>query len=209
MHVCPQSAPVGCALAFPSRLSVVAHDGGVASRKERWVQTRRPLAAPAVLAAALLLFGCGGDDKDDAGGPNTTRFPPTAPVNNENLTEGAGACGLLTRGEVEAAVGPANPGTGVRTKTNESCTWRLRAGANQFVAVITNTPGQQAYDNARGQVEGPEELSGVGDRAFVANDTAYALKGNRLIIVEVLSSQPVAARKQAATKLIQMAVPRS
>ncbi len=169
--------------------------------------TRHYRVAAAVGAAILLLTGCSGRDK--ASPSTTTRYPPTIPVENEPLAEGAGACGLLSRAEVEEMIGPVNPGSGVRTKTSESCSWRLRSNRDQFVAVITSTPGRAAYDNAMSRVSGAEPLSGVGDRAFVVNDTAYALKGDTLVIVEVLSSQPLPARKQAAVKLLSMVVPRS
>ncbi|MFN2502988.1 MAG: hypothetical protein ABR540_01925 [Acidimicrobiales bacterium] len=162
-----------------------------------------------VVALALVATGCGDDDDAKPGPATSTRFPPTVPVNNDPLAEGEGACGLLNRGEVEATVSlPVNPGTGVRTKTNESCTWKLRSGANQFVALFASESGVPQYENAEKQLAQVEQQSGVGDRAFVAGDTAYALKGGRLVIVQVLTSQPVPARKQAALKLITGAISR-
>jgi hypothetical protein len=164
------------------------------------------IAAIGIVAAT----GCSGDNKKGASTTTVTRFPPTVPVQNEQLAEGDGACGLVNQAEVAAAVGiAADRGTGTRTKTNESCRWTLRGGTNQFVALIVTATGRQQYDQAAEALGSTaEQLSGIGDRAFVAHDTAYALQGDRLIIVQVATSQAVAARKQAATKLVTDAVGR-
>lgn len=169
------------------------------------------IAAAAVVAAvaSVAATACGGKDEKSSSTTAMTRFPPTVPVHNEQLAEGAGACGLISQADISAAVGvAANPGSGIRTKTNESCRWTLRAGSNQYVAVIVSSPGRQQYEQALKGQSATEQLSGVADQAFVAEDTAYALKGDRLILVEVSTSQPVATRKQAATDLIRGAVNR-
>lgn len=174
------------------------------------MRARVAAAATAVAMVSLAAAGCSGG-KNEKGSSTTgvTRFPPTVPVNNEELAEGNGACGLLSQGDVANAVGlPANPGSGTRTKTNESCRWTLRSGTNQFVAVIVSSAGRPQYDAAMKSVASPEQLTGVGDQAFVSGDTAYALKGDRLVIVQVATSQAVAARKQAATKLVSGAISR-
>ena len=168
------------------------------------------MATAAVAAlVSLAAVACGGGKDKSSSTTAVTRFPPTVPVQNEQLAEGAGACGLLSQGDVSSAVGlPANPGSGTRTKTNESCRWTLRSSADQFVAVIVSSSGRQQYEAAMKSLASPEPLSGVGDQAFVSGDTAYALKGDRLVIVQVTTSQAVAARKQAATKLVSGAVNR-
>jgi hypothetical protein len=163
----------------------------------------------AVVIVTAVLTGCGG--KNQKGLPSTTtRYPPTVPVQNEQLSEGNGACGLLSQSEIASTIGVAvNPGSGTRTKTNEECRWSAGSGGNQFVAVIVTNAGRPQFEQAQNQLGSQaEDLPGVGDRAFVANDTAYALKGERLVIVQVLTSQAVAARKQAATKLISGAISR-
>lgn len=170
---------------------------------------RRTLAAAALtLVMALVASGCGGGDDDEADTTTSTRFPPTVPVDNQELTEGNGVCAVLTRAEVEAAVGmPADAGRGVRTRTSESCKWQLRGG-NDSVNVIATPEGVQLYEGASTQLT-PEPLPGVGDRAFVANDTVYALKGNKLVILQVVTRQAVAARRQAAVRLMQTAITRA
>ncbi|MDQ4098133.1 MAG: hypothetical protein M3144_09730 [Actinomycetota bacterium] len=170
----------------------------------------RDAAIAATLVVTLGAAGCSDDKNEGASTTTVTRFPPTVPVQNEDIVEGDGACGLLTQAEVATAVGSAvNPGTGTRTKTNESCRWTLRTGANQFVAVILSPAGKAQYDQAAEALgSSAEQLPGIGDRAFVAHDTAYALQGERLIIVQVATSQAVPARKDAATRLVGDAVGR-
>jgi hypothetical protein len=170
----------------------------------------RTAALAAVLVVSVAATGCGDDKKETSSTTTVTRFPPTVPVQNEEIAEGAGACGLLSQSEVATAVGSAvNPGTGTRTRTNESCRWTLRTGTNQFVAVILTPTGKAQFDQAAETFGSTaEQLSGIGDRAFVANDTAYALQAERLVIVQVATSQAVAARKQAATNLVRDAMGR-
>jgi len=173
------------------------------------VSVRQLVGAGLILALAAA--GCsGGDDDDDRAQPTTTRFPPTVPVNNEQLSEGQGVCGFVNSGEVSTAVGtPVNSGTGTRTKTGESCRWTLRSNTSLFVSIILDPAGRQAFDRFRTAASrSAENLGGVGDQAFVANDTAYALKGDRLVILKVATTQPDAARKQAATRLVTTAAAR-
>jgi hypothetical protein len=171
-------------------------------------------SVPAVLAAFVLLTaGCSGDKGDEGKKTTeTTRFPPTRPVNNKELNEGQGACGLLTSGEVSTAVGlPASSGSGVETSTGESsCRWVLRVAGTQFVGLVQSVLGVEAYEERIRQLgAGVEPLPGVGDRALLLNDTAYVFKGSKMLIVQVSTSQPLAARKQAATRLAQSAVGRA
>jgi len=170
--------------------------------------TRLAATAAAVVLVGMAATGCGGKKDRAASTTTVTRFPPTVPVNNVQLSEGTGACGLLSQADVASATGiAANPGTGTRTKTNESCRWTLRAGTNQFVAVFLTPAGRQQFDQASKTFGSTAEpVPGVGDQAFVSNDTAYALKGERLVIVEVSTTQSVAARKQAAIKLVGGAI---
>ncbi len=183
---------------------------------------RQVLGAAVVLA--LVSTACsGGSDKakPEAQATTTTRFAPPLAVANEPLSEGTGACGVVNQTEVAAAVGsPANPGTGTRTKTGESCRWTLRSGSAPtsagrgaspvaFVSVILSQRGRSEFDQFR-KVAGPtaENLPGVGDQAFLTNDTGYVLKGEKFVILQVATTQSIPARKQAATRLITSAAAR-
>ncbi len=174
------------------------------------MQTRARLGAAACFVmVTVVLTGCG--DDEERSGPTTrnTRFPPPAEVENRQIREGEDSCGLLTRTEVESAAAVSvDPGIGVTTKAgNSSCAYRLRGMPTQYVGVILQTPGAPTFDNASKQLGGAAEpLPGVGERAFVASDTAYVLKGDRLLIVTVTTSQPAPARKQAAIQLARSAI---
>lgn len=97
----------------------------------------------------------------------------------------------------------------MRTKADESCSWRIQSDTNYFVGVISSMSGRQIFEHATTQFRDIEHLSGIGDRAFVANESAYSLKGDRLVIVQVVTTQPTPARKQAALTLIQAAMSRA
>jgi hypothetical protein len=130
-------------------------------------------------------------------------------VENREIREGEDACGLLSRGEVESTAGVrVNAGTGVTTKGgNSSCAYRLQTASAQYVGVIVQTGGAADFDKAAQQLgSAAEPLQGVGERAFVATDTVYALKGNRLLILTVSTTQPPPARKQAAINLSRSAI---
>jgi hypothetical protein len=168
--------------------------------------------AAALVAVALAATACSSGSKNAKGKATTTvtRYPPTVPVSVQTISEGSGACGVLNESEVAAAVGSAvNPGSGQQTKSGESCRWTFKASGSQLVAVIISPSGKKEYDSAKSTLgSAAKDLPGVGDQAFVANDTAYVMKGPRLLIVEVATSQPIATRTQEATKLATSAAGR-
>ncbi len=175
------------------------------------MHTRARLGAVASFAVLAVGLGACGDSKDAKSGPTTqnTRFPKPAEVENKSIMEGEDACGLVSRSEVESAAGTAvNPGDGVTTKAGtSSCAYRLRNNTTQYVGVVVQTPGAPNFERASQQVGGAAEpVPGVGERAFIVTDTLFALKGNRLLILTVSTSQPPAARKQAAIRLSQTAI---
>ena len=176
------------------------------------MRTRARLGAAVwVLVLAIAAGGCG-DDKDDAKSTATTRntrFPPPPEVENKPIKEGEDACGVLSRSEIESAAGvTVSPGDGVTTKGGtSSCAYRLRNNATQYIGVIVQRPGPPNFENASKQLGGSAEtVSGVGERAFVTKDTVYALKGDRLLILTVSTTQPEPSRKQAAIRLSQAAI---
>lgn len=172
---------------------------------------RIPASVVAFVALTLAAAGCGKDQAKPKTNTTVTRYPPVRPVNNKPLSEGQGACRLLNAGEVTAAVGlPASAGTGVETEDGgSSCRWVVRGSGNQFVGVIETSAGVEAYEDRVRQVSpSAESLPGVGDRGLLATDTAYVFRQGKLLILQVATTQPVAARKQAATRLAQTAVGR-
>ena len=173
---------------------------------------RRAFVSVAVIA--ILATGCGGDGKksDSKTKTTNTRYPPTVPVKNKPLAEGQGACGLLNRGEVTSAVGlNANAGTGVETGDGgSSCKWSFANSGNapQFVSILEVVKDAQAYEDRIRKSSAVEDLPGVGDRAFLAKETAYVVRGPKLIILSVTTTQAAAVRKTATTKLAQSAAGR-
>ena len=174
----------------------------------------RPLVV-ALTALAVLATGCGGDSGKKSGDKTkttTTRFPPPLPVNNKPLSEGQGACGLINRAEVSTAVGlNANAGTGVETgEGGSSCKWSFANSGStpQFVSIIEVVKDAPAYEDRIRKSSAVETLAGVGDRAFLAKETAYVVKGPKLIILSVTTTQAAAVRKTATTKLAQSAAGR-
>ena len=176
------------------------------------MHTRARLGAVAsIVVFAIALGGCGGNDDDDAASPTTrnTRFPPPPEVENRQIKEGEDACALVSRSEVESTAGiSVNPGDGVTTKGGtSSCAYRVRTNTAQYVGVIVQGAGAPSFDSASQQLGSvAESIPGVGERAFVARDTVYALKGDRLLILTVSTNQPESARKQAAIRLSQAAI---
>ena len=167
-------------------------------------------AAAWFVLLTVLVAGCG-DDSDDESAPTTgnTRFPPPRQVENKQIKEGEDACGLVSRAEVESVAGIAvNPGDGVTTKGGtSSCAYRVRDNTAQYVGVIVQPQGAGTFDNASKQLAGStESISGLGERAFLARDTVYALKGDRLLILTVSTAQPDPVRREAAIRLSQAAI---
>lgn len=157
----------------------------------------------AVVVLCLLAAGCGGNDD---GKSTTTTHEKYVPVVPEDIGEGTGACGLLTQAEVSGAVGlPADAGKGTRSAGRESCNWFLRASGRQYVGVLSLDQGAGEYDRQLSAARGVEPLTGVGDKAFAINDSVWVVMGDRLLTVQVVTTQPLATRKQQALKLAQTA----
>ena len=158
--------------------------------------------------AALILAGCGGgsDGNKAAGDDAKSRTGDTA-LRAGGAAVGHKACDLVTRAEVEAAVGsPAQaPGGG-----GETGICRYNTGGGQVLVISTSSPDNAAqFDSLKSGVGGPvESVNGLGDRAFIVKGQAYVLKGPVLVAVTVLVSQPPAKLNQAARQLAQLAVTR-
>lgn len=164
----------------------------------------------AVAVVCLAVTSCRGGGKDDSKKSKTT-VPTYVAKETTAISEGTGACGLLTQAEVSSALGlPADPGKGVATPTSGSCSWAVRTTPGQFVGVLTQAPGGDPYQQTLSTAPKPvEPLPGVGDAAFVTNETVWAFKGPVAVAVTVVTPQPLAQRKPIATKLAQMAIARA
>ncbi len=148
------------------------------------------------LCLGVALTGCGGGsgkDKKAAAKATPTTFSGDADK----------ACRLATKSDVEAAIGSTvNPGLG---SNGTVCRYELASSAAQFVSIESNESPQssQIYDLLLSGASGAENLTGVGDRAFVAGTRAVVLRGPKLTTITVGTGQPQAAVTAALKKLAQ------
>lgn len=164
------------------------------------------------IVLALLATACsgGGGDDGEPAGPTSSTFPRAQPVKpSDPVTEGSGACRLLNRAEVEAALGvPVNAGSGTEAQggTNSVCSWKLRSSTDQQVVVGVGSGSRAAFDDVLKRAGAQAER--IGSDGVVAGHTAYALSGETLIYVLVLTKQAGTLRNKAASILIRSALTR-
>lgn len=181
--------------------------------------TRRLAAAAAALALALGVGACGDDGEDGSDGDDAVPSASDPPTGTDDGGEddgggvGSGACGLLTTGDVEAALGvpvEVEHDDLLSTDFQDVCNWTsedLTVG----IQVIVVEPGPQAdFDVQRettvevlGDPDAVEDIEVPGaDRAFTLDglviameiDGAYVQVSNTGIGE---ASDPVATRRLA------------
>lgn len=149
------------------------------------------------LAVAVGVAGaCGGGDDDKSSPTSFPKIATTAFTGDPNK-----ACTLATQSEVEAAIGaPVKPGAGAQGIV---CRFEAVSRASSFVLIESNESPQapQIYDLKASTAERVENLTGVGERAFVAGDRAVILRGSRVVTVTVSTGQPPTAVTAALKKL--------
>jgi Protein of unknown function (DUF3558) len=164
-----------------------------------------PAVVALALVSALLLAGCGGgDDKGEASdttAPGETTTVPAAVRSDK-------PCDLVTEAEVSAAVGaPVKAGSSGGSATGTQCTFALATGADSLILVVKSTdPGNAAnYDTFKSAAEAPKDLTGIGDKGFVAGGQAVVLTGTNLFVVVTKLDRPAAALADASTKIVRAA----
>ncbi|MEA2844310.1 MAG: hypothetical protein QOJ69_1981 [Actinomycetota bacterium] len=170
-----------------------------------WAIRARAGAAGVAALLLLLLVGCGGGgDKGEATattveGASTTVAPA-----------GSGKpCDLVTQAEVEAAVGaPVKAGGSAGTPQGTACSFSLASNGAEVILVLKSTDqGNVAnYDKIKKGSTGAKDLSGLGDKAFVAGGQAVVLKGTSLYVVTLSLDRPPAELADASTNLVKAAV---
>ena len=166
-----------------------------AGHRVRATQAGLRLLVGALAVAVVGACGGGGDDEESS----STSFPKiatTAFTGDPNK-----ACALATQSEVEAAIGtPVKPGAGAQGIV---CRFEVASKPSSFVLIESNESPQasQIYDLKASSAERVENLTGVGERAFVAGDRAVILRGARVVTVTVSTGQPQAALTAALKKL--------
>lgn len=156
-----------------------------------------------VLSAGLLAACGGSNDRGAAGGENAGPTTPVTAVPLPADVPQADACELITRAEVEAAVGArVNPGREAAQEARSLCTFSLVSGPDQSVVLIsTSSSGVPAAFDAVQQSAEAEQPIDVGDQAFVSGGMAVVRKGNTMVAIVVVLRQPPAQLSGVATRL--------
>ncbi len=170
---------------------------------------RLPRAAAGALAVSLysgLLAGCGGSS--GAGGPGgggPTTVAAAAPT--VTLSPGeplqSGACTVVTKADVEAAVGAKVTDAKDEPQPGRSqCTFALAsAGDQKIVFVRVTSPEVPAFfASARQKALSPQTVA-AGDQAFVSSGLGMVRRGNTLVTIIVALRLEPAQQAAVATKL--------
>ena len=179
-------------------------------------RTRAVIAAPlAMLSAALLLSACGGGntstgDKTQpaakAATAATTRTSPTPTAQASPTGAEIDPCALVTRAEVEAAVGATVLDPKPERLANlASCSFHdpaapifSLASVNVFAAA-SESDAQEIFDLAKGNAADVQEVDGLGDDAYWDDilGTLQVLEGTYEISVDVASGEGADQRRAA------------
>ncbi len=192
----------------------------------------RPARGPAILLAAVVFVvaACGGGGATPAqnqsaaptSGPGATEEPS---ANGATEAPAAGgtfdACKLLTIDEVKAitgAVTTADPeGTDLADWVAGTCWWtsadmkvrfNIDYGDKASIAKSTSPSAQEQFDITKAVYQSMaakvDDVSGVGDKAFAWEGGAYAIKGDKAIMVTAIfttKAQAIEILKAAIAKI--------
>ncbi len=166
---------------------------------------RRSAWAVAVMAGLLLVLvagACsGGGDGDEAKAQTTT----TA---GEQI-DAARACGVVTKGEIEAAIGSrVNDGQSSGSGSTAACKYELAGTSQAVVVAISASTDPQDFQRAKAAMQGVQPVPAAGVDSFVTGNRAFVLKGSTLAIVAINIDRPAPALTEAAKKLAQAAAGR-
>jgi len=148
------------------------------------------VAAP--LTVALLIAGCSGGAKSNAGAGAAARTTTlagstpaaTSPSSSAASSNGAGgaaggggaagvsACTLATAADVSTAYGEAfDPGKATTVGGDSSCTFTQSGGGVDTVGLVVATGGAaDTFYSGNHAVYSGSDVSGLGDKAFVSSD---------------------------------------
>lgn len=167
-------------------------------RPAPWPTLFATIALTLVLGLAISC-GSGGDDEtaettataaDVAGGGSDTPIP-TAPTSGDtDVASGVEACGLLTKAEVEEALGEAatEPQAGA-SGPYETCTWNTQEIGLKFVIVqVHSGVSREEFLAQKDQTaaflgEDVTDVDGLGDAAYDMGGFLYAHQGSYEIVM--------------------------
>ena len=169
----------------------------------------RPRRAPTLAVAALcagLLAGCGGSSggaKAGDGATDSTRAVP--PVSVPADLPQKPACGMITLGEVEAAIGAKVSPAREETRPGRSlCSFGVVSKPEESVVLISiSSSGVPAFfASAFNTATAPQAVT-AGDQAYVSGAQGVVRRGNTMVTILVVLRQPPAQLQAAAAKLAQ------
>ena len=170
---------------------------------------RRLVALAAVLALAGAACGDDGGDGTASGGAGGSGASTT--VDGVEVPQEPGPpCTLVTESDVETAVGADVKQVSARSQgPSRGCVFSLTSAQEERVVVLVANSANSAaaFEQAKAGAR-IENVTGVGDRAFLADNKAVALRGSTLVIIVVGLKQPTPSLGQMARKLAQSAVNR-
>ena len=188
--------------------------------------TMKPNMYPALLAAVLLI-GCAGKSEPSAEASDASGEKMSAPAEATTTSaasdevSGVNVCELVTSEEVAAAIGGTvlKPSRRSDYGTVQGCEYELDPSGSdnyEYAAIWLNTPDLFEPADARietnkglGQESTAEQLSGMGDEAYVIHNTTeeqsdvFVLLKDRLFI-EAKAEHDADARKIAQLTLSKL-----
>jgi hypothetical protein len=143
-------------------------------------------------ASALLLAACGGSTPTVGATAAATSAAGAAASTPGGASAVTDSCALITSQEASVALG-ADAGT--PSGSGGQCNYTTAAGSMTIIATPypSDSTAQSSYASTRtaaqGGVPGFEDVTGIGDRAFVtSNGLIEFSKGSKVVIIRLLSS---------------------
>ncbi len=171
--------------------------------------TRKTLVgwSGALAASALLLTGCAASSAPAAGGSVSGGAQRTGAG---GVATGKDACTLLTRAEVEKALG--EPATGEGTSSGAGhCEWTAAANDGSDTVNLdlddADVLKQVVTGNGGGGTVPTESISGVGDEAIYANGLKilYVRKGTTGFTIQIATVAALAAQTSEKDNAVTLA----
>lgn len=166
---------------------------------------RRATGAAAVVVCFGLLAGCGrSNDTSGPKPPDGTSPTVTVPALPSDMPQRP-ACGLLTRAEVEAAIGArVNPGKETVEAARSLCSFTLATSADETIGVVavTSSGVPAFFAHARQRLTAPQPVS-AGDEAFVSGGQALVRRGQTMVAIIVALRRDPSQLAATSAKLAQ------
>lgn len=160
---------------------------------------RRFVGIGAFAAAALMVVACGSTSATTSTGTSQQPASSTAPTQQSSAAATpavpvASACALITAGEASTALGQTTD-AGTASGNGGQCAYTAAAGNLTIIATQypDGSTAGSSFDGTRtaamGGVPGFQDVTGIGDRAFLtATGLVEFVKGSVVVVIQALSS---------------------